>query len=165
MSNYTPEQIRRTGLAQRTTWQRLLNRLRRQPAHRVDEAFAQAHEAVFEQMDCLQCANCCRTTSPLFREADIRQLARHLRMKEGDFVARYLHRDEDGDWVLNVAPCPFLGADNYCSVYDHRPRACREYPHTDRKAMHGILTLTLKNSEICPAVQQVLTLLDSSSQA
>ncbi|MEQ9169155.1 MAG: YkgJ family cysteine cluster protein, partial [Fulvivirga sp.] len=80
----------------------------------------------------------------------------HLKMKPGDFIEQYLHLDGDNDYVLNVAPCPFLMDDNTCSVYEHRPRACREYPHTDRKKMAGILNLTFKNTLVCPAVLEIV---------
>ncbi|MEL7427036.1 MAG: YkgJ family cysteine cluster protein, partial [Bacteroidota bacterium] len=59
-------------------------------------------------------------------------------------------------YVLNTAPCPFLGDDNYCSIYSVRPRACREYPHTDRKNFHQILNLTLKNTAVCPATFRIV---------
>ncbi len=61
--------------------------------------------------------------------------------------------DEDGDYVLNQSPCTFLNLEtNKCDIYDIRPLACREYPHTDRKNMHQILGLTQKNMDVCPAV-------------
>lgn len=122
----------------------------------LDNLFHQAHEEVFETMDCLQCANCCKTTSPIFRDADVRRIAKHLRMKDAEFITMYLKTDEDFDMVLTSSPCPFLESDNRCSIYAHRPLACREYPHTNRKHMHQILSITEKNSRICPAVSQIL---------
>ncbi len=118
----------------------------------VDDAFHGAHHEVFERVDCLQCANCCKTTSPIFYDRDIERLAKALHLKPAQFIAQYLRVDEDGDYVLKSAPCPFLAADNTCVVYHHRPTACREYPHTDRKRMHQILELTLRNTAVCPAV-------------
>jgi Fe-S-cluster containining protein len=135
---------------------RFTRHLRSRPPKNLDARFHAAHETAFERIDCLSCANCCKTTSPIFRDKDIDRLARHLGIRPGELVERYLHLDGDGDYVLNLAPCPFLGADNYCSVYAARPRACREYPHTDRKNMRQILPLTLRNSLICPAVARVL---------
>ena len=44
-----------------------------------------------------------------------------------------------------------LGGDNLCSIYDVRPKACREFPHTDRKKIHQINHLTIKNTLTCPA--------------
>ena len=77
-------------------------------------------------------------------------------MKQQQFIETYLRIDEDNDYVLQSVPCPFLGADNYCSVYDHRPKACREFPHTDRKKFQQISNLTLKNVAICPAAYNIV---------
>ena len=122
----------------------------------MDSVFQEAHENVFQKIDCLDCANCCKTTSPIFRDADIRKLAKHLRMKESAFISAYLKLDSDEDYVLKSSPCTFLNADNTCQVYEHRPLACKGYPHTDRKNVHQLLNLTKKNSEICPAVCQII---------
>lgn len=126
---------------------------------KVDALFHTAHEQAFEEIDCLQCANCCKTTSPLLLSADIERLAASQRMRPADFTEKYLLLDEDGDYVFKSAPCPFLASDNYCLVYDDRPKACREYPHTNRKKMQGILALTLRNTLVCPAVVRVLELI------
>jgi len=82
-------------------------------------------------------------------------MAKHLRIKPGYFIETYLRIDEDKDYVLKQAPCPFSGSDNYCSVYEARPNACREYPHTDRKRMEQILDLTYRNTLVCPAVLEI----------
>lgn len=122
----------------------------------VDDTFHTLHDEAFEQIDCLTCANCCKTTSPIFRDVDIDRIAKHMGMRPSHFTERYLHIDEDNDWVLNSSPCAFLGADNYCSIYEVRPKACREYPHTDRKHMTQILELTYKNTMVCPAVASIV---------
>jgi Fe-S-cluster containining protein len=67
-----------------------------------------------------------------------------------------LRIDEDRDYVLQSVPCTFLGADNYCSIYQVRPKACREFPHTDRIKQHQLLKLTEKNIEVCPAVFEIV---------
>jgi Fe-S-cluster containining protein len=132
------------------------DRLKNKKPKEVDEAFHALHEEVFSEIDCLKCGNCCRTTGPLFTQKDIERLAGHFRVRPAEFVDKYLRVDEDNDYVLKSVPCPFLGEDNYCSVYEDRPKACREYPHTDRKQMHQILDLTLKNIPICPAVFEIV---------
>lgn len=114
------------------------------------------HEAEFARTDCLTCANCCKTTSPRFTSKDIERLAQYFRLKPGVFIERYLHLDEDGDYVLNAAPCPFLLPDTTCSVYEVRPTACREYPHTNRKKFHQLLDITLRNTYVCPAVYRIV---------
>ncbi|MCI0750687.1 MAG: YkgJ family cysteine cluster protein [Flammeovirgaceae bacterium] len=130
--------------------------LKKKDARKVDEVFHQMHDAVFEETDCLTCANCCKTTSPIFYQTDIERVAKFLRMKPGDFVEKYLKIDEDKDYVLKSSPCPFLDQDNYCTVYEDRPKACREYPHTHRKKMVQIMDLTYKNTLVCPAVLEIV---------
>ena len=127
----------------------------------LDQKFHKGHEAEFKKMDCLSCANCCKTTSPIFRDADIRRISKHLRVKEGKFISDYLRMDEEEDYVLKSSPCSFLEKDNSCSIYDVRPLACREYPHTDRKNMFQVLEITAENSLICPAVARIVLAITS----
>ncbi|MDC1385211.1 YkgJ family cysteine cluster protein [Crocinitomicaceae bacterium] len=138
---------------------KMFNRLKRRRPKYLDNVFHEAHDNAFEKIDCLSCGNCCKT----------KLKTRHLHTKEGLVVyfprtklkllmanKKYLKKDEDGDWVLKGSPCTFLGEDNSCFIYDVRPQACREYPHTNRKKMHQVLDLTRINIEICPAVSNVV---------
>ncbi len=135
---------------------RFLLNLKKKDPRRVDNAFHQLHEEVFAKTECLQCANCCKTTSPIFYQNDIERLSKAMRVKPGQFIEKYLRLDEDKDYVVKSSPCPFLGSDNYCGVYEDRPKACREYPHTNRKKMVQIMDLTLKNTQVCPAVFEMV---------
>lgn len=135
---------------------KLFDKLKRTKPKNLDELVHKLHDEAFNEIDCLKCANCCKTTSPIFYEHDIDRVAKQLHIKPSDFIARYLHIDEDKDYVLNSAPCPFLDSENYCTIYNARPTACREYPHTNRKRFYQILDLTLKNTFICPAVFQIV---------
>lgn len=150
------ERFRKQNKMQLADNKKYLLSLKKKDPRKVDDAFHTLHEEVFEEIDCLTCANCCKTTSPIFYDTDIERLAKALRIKAVDFAAKYLKVDEDGDQVLQSSPCPFLDSDNYCSVYDARPKACREYPHTDRKKMVQILELTHKNTQVCPAVFEIV---------
>lgn len=114
------------------------------------------HEEAFDKVDCLQCANCCKNFSPRFKTPDIKRISKLLRMRESDFIETYLKVDEDGDYVANTAPCPFLGADNYCSIYEDRPSDCRRFPYTDEDVIIKRQPLTLKNSSFCPITYYVL---------
>ena len=114
------------------------------------------HEQAFQKIDCLACANCCKNYSPRFKTPDIKRIARHLKMKEGDFIETYLVLDADGDYVVKTKPCPFLGSDNYCSIYEVRPSDCHRFPYTDEDVIIKRQSLTLKNSTFCPIVYYVL---------
>lgn len=137
--------------------QKYFQKLKKRTPKRLDYLVQEIHEEEFERTDCLTCGNCCKTTSPIFTEKDIQRVAKHLRMKEVRFVEQYLERDEDDFMVLKSAPCTFLDeSDNSCFIYDVRPKACAEYPHTNRKKFVQLGDLTVKNTEICPATYAIL---------
>ena len=131
-----------------------LEKLRRQK--NLTRNCRDAHIEVFSNLNCLECANCCKTTGPMFLQKDIARLAKLLRISCQEFIHRFLRVDEDGDYVLQTVPCPFLLEDHQCSIYEQRPKACRNYPHTDDRDQHRIFHLTLKNAEVCPGVLQIL---------
>jgi Fe-S-cluster containining protein len=131
---------------------KLIQRLKKMDQRKLDDLVHELHSREFEKIDCLQCANCCKTISPAIHEGDLRRMAQALKIKVGDLVDSLLDLDEEGDYVFKKMPCPFLFDNNVCSIYNNRPRACREYPHTDRKKFYQILDLTSKNAAVCPAV-------------
>ena len=131
-------------------------KLKKRPPKQLDYLMQELHEDEFSRTDCLQCANCCKTTSPIFTDKDIARISKHFKMKEHQFITQFLKLDEDKEHVLQSVPCTFLSADNYCSIYDVRPKACREFPHTDRKKFQQISNLTLKNIAICPAAFNIV---------
>lgn len=131
-------------------------KLKKKPPKQLDYVMQDLHEAEFERTDCLECSNCCKTTGPLFTPKDIERISKHFKMKQQQFIDTYLRLDEENDYVLQSVPCEFLGADNYCSIYEVRPKACREFPHTDRKKFQQISSLTLKNVAICPAAYNIV---------
>ena len=136
--------------------QQFFKRLKKVKPKDLDKLIHPIHEEVFACTDCLECANCCKTTGPLFTDKDISRISKHLKIKPSIFTEKYLRIDEDRDYVLESVPCTFLGEDNYCSIYDVRPKACREFPHTDRIKQHQLLKLTEKNMEVCPAVFNII---------
>lgn len=122
----------------------------------LDEKIHQLHDEVFACTNCLECANCCTTTGPLFTDKDISRISKHLKIKPSEFTEKYLKVDEEKDFVLQQLPCTFLEDDNRCSIYQVRPKACLEYPHTNRRKQYQILKLTQKNLAICPAVYKIV---------
>ena len=135
---------------------KFFTKLKKRAPKNLDYVMEELHENEFETTDCLQCSNCCKTTGPLFTNADVELIAKYFRQKPQKFIAEYLKIDEDNDYVLQQVPCAFLGSDNYCSIYDVRPKACREFPHTNRKKFQQISNLTLKNIAICPAAFNIV---------
>ena len=132
------------------------NFLHRADKNSVLRQLPDLNEEAFSKVDCLQCANCCKSFSPRFKTPDIKRISKHLKMKEGDFIETYLKLDEDGDYVVKSTPCPFLGADNYCSIYDQRPSDCHRFPYMDEDFILRRQPLALKNSSFCPITYYVL---------
>jgi len=130
--------------------------LKKADRNKVLKALPALHEEAFDKIDCLQCANCCKNYSPRFKTPDIKRISKHLKMKEGVFIESYLRLDEDGDYVVKTKPCPFLGQDNYCSIYEVRPSDCHRFPYTDEDVLLKRPALTQKNSTFCPIVYFVL---------
>ncbi len=132
------------------------NFLRRADKNKVLRQLPGLHEETFSKIDCLQCANCCKNYSPRFKTPDIKRISRHLKLRESEFIEKYLVVDEDGDFVVNSRPCPFLGSDNYCTIYEIRPSDCVRFPYTDEDVFLKRQELTLKNSTFCPITYFVL---------
>lgn len=136
--------------------------LDRADKNKVLKQLPQLHNDAFEKHDCLKCAACCKNYSPRFKTPDVKRISKHLGLKEGQFIESYLNVDEEGDFVAKSAPCPFLGSDNYCSIYEARPSDCARFPYTDEDVLVKRQKLTLKNASFCPIVYYVLDRLTSS---
>jgi hypothetical protein len=132
-------------------------KLKKRTPKNLDFVVQELHISEFKRTDCLTCGNCCKTTSPIFTEKDIHRIAKYVKMKEHLFISTYLDRDIDDFYVLKTAPCSFLDLnDNMCTIYDVRPKACNDYPHTNRRKFIQLTDLTLKNTEVCPAVYNIV---------
>jgi Fe-S-cluster containining protein len=130
--------------------------LQRADKNKVLKQLPDLHEEAFSNINCLDCAACCKNYSPRFKTPDIKRIAKHLKLKEGAFIEKYLLLDVEGDYVVKSKPCSFLGVDNFCSIYDVRPSDCRRFPYTDEDVILKRPAITLKNSSFCPAVYFVL---------
>ena len=131
--------------------------LKKRTPKNLDYVMQELHDAEFAKTDCLDCGNCCKTSSPIFIDKDIARISKHFKMKAADFMDTYLERDSDDFMVLKTSPCSFLDlSDNSCSIYDVRPKACAEYPHTNRRKFIQITDLTIENTAICPATYNIV---------
>jgi Fe-S-cluster containining protein len=137
---------------------RFLHGLKMVPSEsRVDRVARELHDQTFAAIDCTRCSHCCRTLSPVLSKADIERMATHLGVSRQDFIATYVDVDpEDGQQRIRGLPCPFLGEDGRCGIYEHRPKACREYPYTDKKGFTGRTYLHTENTLSCPAVYHIV---------
>lgn len=130
-----------------------LRSLKMRSPNKVDRIALELHQEAFSIVDCTKCANCCRTLRPVVTDDDIPRIALHLGMTEADFVAVYLEQDEEaGGHRMNANPCPFLGDDNRCKIYDVRPEKCQGYPFTDKPDFVFSTINHANNAVVCPAV-------------
>lgn len=151
MTEIDLERYHRLAQQKQQDHRKFLASLKKKSPKNLDKITQEVHREVFNEIDCTKCANCCMRLGPLFTEADITRISKVFRMKLSVFEETYLRVDEDGDKVFKNMPCPFLGSDNLCKIYDARPKACREFPHTDRKKIYQINHLTIENTLFCPA--------------
>lgn len=106
---------------------------------------------VWTEVDCMACANCCKTMTPTYTPDDIKRIATHLGMTAASFKNKWLEQDKDnGDWVNKQQPCQFL-VDNKCSIYEVRPADCAEFPHHNKKPFDEYNDTFIQNVHRCPA--------------
>lgn len=133
-----------------------LDKLAKSKPKSLDKIIHNLHYEEFEKIDCLECARCCSSLGPMIFEADIERMAAAVKMKVPAFKDQYIKIDEDNDSIFKESPCPFLCFDNLCMIYTSRPKACREYPHTDRKRFYQVAKKTFHNIDTCPAVYNII---------
>lgn len=144
---------------------RLFNNLNHTNPKKNHKAAEKIHEEVFEEIDCLNCANCCKSIPPIVSKRDSKRISKYLNLKPSEFEQAYLVTDEDGDQVINKTPCPFLEKDNKCKIYSVRPNACRQYPHSGDFNFFNHLSMHKRNSKYCPALFEIITRLTSIKDA
>jgi len=142
----------------------IVKRLHRKKGKQLDQLADEAHREVFSKIDCLDCAGCCSGIPPIVTKADVTRISKTFGMKPAAFEKQYLTVDEDGDTVMNTTPCPFLMDDRKCMIYDIRPKACRQFPHTDDQDFSKNMKLHVLNVAICPGVFHILRRLDAALQ-
>jgi Fe-S-cluster containining protein len=110
----------------------------------------------FKEIDCLKCANCCKTMSPTWKPADIKRASDHLKITPQAFRKKWLYKDETGDWLNTNTPCQFLGKDNKCKIYLIRPYDCKGFPHMHHTDFLVGREVNIPNMTSCPAVYNVI---------
>lgn len=131
---------------------RFLNKLSKNRPKGLHQVAAVKDQQVWSEIDCLACANCCRTMSPTFTSKDIKRIAGHMNISEKHFKEKWLLKDDEGDWVNKIQPCQFLNLDdNKCSIYEVRPQDCAGFPHHHKKPMMEYVHVYQQNVTFCPA--------------
>lgn len=113
---------------------------------------------VWQDVDCLACANCCKTMTPTYSPADIKRIAAHFSMTPQQFKTKWLYKEEEtGDWMNTSTPCQFLNLkDNKCSIYEIRPKDCAGFPHHSKKEFDMYNDTYTNNIDRCPATFELV---------
>lgn len=116
------------------------------------------NKEVWQEVDCLSCANCCKTMTPTFTPKDIKRIAAHLNTTPKEFKENWLHYDKkDNDWLNKLNPCHFLNLKTHkCNIYEVRPSDCAGFPHLTKKKMVDYVHVHKQNVELCPATYKMV---------
>jgi Fe-S-cluster containining protein len=125
-----------------------------------DRILRRIAEGIQDQIDCTQCANCCKTSTTAVSERDVERLARHLRIPRERFIAEYTTPNEEEGRILrrlDDGACVFLDG-NLCSIYEARPDICQRYPHLVRGtgSIASRMWSFVDRASICPIVYNSL---------
>lgn len=141
----------------KTVFKRFLNKLLKEQPRGLDKIAAATDKEVWQETDCLTCANCCKTMSPTYTTADIKRISAHLEMTPDDFKKKWLRKDRGGDWLNKTEPCQFLNLENnYCAIYEVRPKDCAGFPHHTKRRMVDYMHVYKQNVEYCPATYKLV---------
>lgn len=132
---------------------RYLRRVEKLKPQGLDKLAEKLNAEVWQEIDCLSCANCCKRMTPTFNNKDIKRISAHLNMKPSEFKEKWLQYDKkDKDWTNKKQPCQFLDlTTNMCSIYEVRPDDCAEFPHLTKKKMVDYMHIHQQNISYCPA--------------
>ena len=136
---------------------RFLTKLEKNAPRGIEKMTATIEKEVWKEMDCLSCANCCKTMTPTFTTADLKRISAHFGQTPDEFKAKWLYKERgSGDWMNKKEPCQFLNLkDNKCSIYAIRPADCAGFPHLPKK-MKDFVHVHKQNVEYCPATHRMV---------
>lgn len=119
--------------------------------HDMPKLVAETDKTVWKDIDCMTCANCCKTMTPTYSPKDITRISRHFGMTTKEFKDKWLEKEEEtGDWMNKKQPCQFL-KNNKCSIYEIRPKDCAEFPHHNKRPFDLYNGTFIQNLDKCPA--------------
>jgi Fe-S-cluster containining protein len=128
---------------------------------------AQLRGREYLNFSCTGCGNCCRDTIVLITDADVRRIMEGTG-KPAREIVRFFSNVEmpqrDSLWIRfggarraamalrwENRHCAFLGDDNRCQIYEHRPVTCRSHPFELKLSDTGaLIKLGISGVAKCP---------------
>jgi len=152
MPLFTLRTFKRRLPLSRKLFRSFLNRSEKNPPRGIDKITPLIEPSVWAEVDCLSCANCCKTMTPTFTPQDLKRISAHFNETPEQFKKKWLKKDRNGDLVNKVQPCQFLNLkDNKCSIYEIRPVDCSGFPHLSKKKWSDYAHIHKQNIDYCPA--------------
>ena len=134
-----------------------LSKVEKNPPRGLDKLAEKIEKEVWQEVDCLTCANCCKSMTPTFTKKDIVRISAHFDQTPDEFKEKWLYLDNNGDWMNTRTPCQFLDKKtNMCSIYAIRPADCAGFPHLAKKKMVEYIHVHKQNVEYCPATYKMV---------
>lgn len=140
------------------SFRKFLSKLEKERPKKLHSITEVIEREVWQEVDCLSCANCCKTMTPTFTLSDMKRISAHFGQTVDEFKDKWLRKERkpDGDWMNKVEPCQFLNLkDNKCSIYEIRPADCAGFPHLT-KSMKDYVHVHKQNIEYCPATYRLV---------
>ena len=147
------KKLRKQFKSNRRIFRNFITRTENNPPRNLDAMMKEIDKDVWEKVNCLECANCCKTMSPTYTSEDIKRISTHLNMTVKEFKEKWLEYDKKSkDWMNKSRPCQFLDLKtNMCTIYKYRPADCAGFPHFLKKPQKDYLYINKQNIEYCPA--------------
>ena len=145
--------FKRDSVINRKRFRSFITKLENSSHRGVLEQAQEANKEVWQEVDCLSCANCCKKMTPTLNTADKLRISNHLGITVRDFTAKYLEFDAtEKDWRKQKQPCVFLDlTTNKCNIYEVRPADCAGFPHLTKVPLKSYLYIHKQNIMYCPA--------------
>lgn len=169
MQSFTLRKLKQRLKKRRKSFLRLLNRIDKKPPRNIQSIALKASSKVWEEVDCLSCANCCKVMTPTYTYSDLKRIAGHLEMPVDEMKKKWLKKERGtGDWINKTTPCQFLDLKtNFCGIYEVRPADCAGFPHLNKRKMIDYIHVHKQNIDECPAtfrmVERMETLLSDKA--
>ena len=139
-------------LANRSFFRRFINKIEKNPPIGIDKLTPIIDAEVWQEVDCITCANCCKVMTPTFTEKDLKRISKHFGQTVDSFKKKWLRKERNGDWVNVTQPCQFLNlTTNMCNIYAVRPDDCAGFPHIKKRKFEDYAHVHKQNIDYCPA--------------
>lgn len=144
---------------------KFLKKLDKKVPVKLNKLAREVDATIWQDINCLDCANCCKTMTPTYTKKDIKRIAGHFEMTPKEFKKKWLYKDDTGDWMNTATPCQFLDSNNMCSIYEIRPLDCAEFPHHTKKPFNLYNDTFINNVHRCPATYELVDRLKKRVEA